>query len=192
MEDPKIKAYGFLATVEFIRNNYDEAAKRRIFGSISPEASSFMETAKKAQWAPPRYSGELWTAMVKEHPNADDAYKQLVKCGRYQGEYATNTYLRIVMKMLPMKLFAKKHPDIWAKDANFGKLVVQDGGIEKGELGVIMKELGKFPYFGPICCGWYSFSFEAMGLKNLRVRLENWSMDNPDPGELTFRVAWTP
>src|SRR6185503_15093867 len=117
MEEPKIKSYGFNATLEFIEKNYDEAARKRILGALSPQAQSFMETAKKAQWAPPSYSAELWTGIAKEHAASGDAQEQLVKAGRYQGAYATNTYLKLLMKMLTMKMFAKKFPDICARDA---------------------------------------------------------------------------
>jgi hypothetical protein len=192
MDERKIKSYGFNATVEFVEKNYDEAARKRIFGGLSPAGRSFMETAKKAQWAPPEYSGELWTGIAKEHPTGNEAQDQLVKAGRYQGAYATNTYLKLLMKMLTMKMFAKKFPDIWARDANFGKLVVGEiAEIEKGKLMLGFRELGKFPYFGPITQGWFSYSFETMGLKNVKVELQDWTLQNPDPGEVTYHVTWT-
>src|SRR6266542_5163586 len=126
MEERKIKAYGFNATVEYIEKNYDEAARKRIFGALSPAARDFLGTAKKQQWAPPAFSSELWTGIVKEQPNAEAAQDELIKVGRYQGSYATNTYLKLLMKMLTMRMFAKKFPDIWARDANFGKMVTGD------------------------------------------------------------------
>lgn len=190
MEEPRIKAYGFNATYEFVEKSYDEAARKRILGGLSPAAQGFAETAKKAQWAPPAFSAELWTGIVKEHPK--DAQEQLVKVGRYQGAYATNTYLKLLMKMLTMKMFAKKFPDIWSRDANFGKVALGDlAEIDRGKLGLSFKELGRFPYFGPICQGWFSYSFEVMGLKDVKVDLVEWSLQNPDPGELSYQVTWT-
>jgi hypothetical protein len=150
-----------------------------------------METAKKSQWAPPKFSSELWTGIAKEH-KGDEAREQLVKAGRYQGAFATNTYLKLLMKMLTMKMFAKKFPDIWARDANFGKVTLGDlADIDKGKLVIEFKELGTFPYFGPITEGWFAYSFEVMGLKGVKVQLVDWSLQKPDPGELTFQVTWT-
>ncbi len=192
MEEPKIKAYGFNATVEFIEKNFDETARKRIIGGLSPAARQFMDGAKKQQWAPPSHSAELWTGIAKENASAEQGYQQLIKAGRYQGAYATNTYLKLLMKMLTVKMFAKKFPDIWSRDANFGRVEVGNlADIDSGKLMIHFKDLGKFPYFGPITQGWFSYSFEVMGLKNLKVDLHDWSMQNPDPGELTFQVGWT-
>lgn len=192
MEERKIKAYGFNGTLEFVEKHYDDAARKRIIGGLSPGARAFIETSSKAQWAPPEYSSELWSGIVKEHPNPTEAEAQLYKAGRYQGSYATNTYLKLLLKMLTMKMFAKKFPDIWARDANFGRLTVGDlADLEKGRLTISLKELGKFPYFGPVTQGWFHYSFEVMGLKDVKVELQDWSMQNPDPGELTYQVTWT-
>jgi hypothetical protein len=190
MEERKIKAYGFNATVEYVDKNYDEAARTRIMGALSPAGHAFLPTAKKSQFAAPSYSSELWTAIAKEHPN--DTFDQLVKLGRYQGAYATNTYLKLLMKMLTVKMFAKKFPDIWARDANFGRFIVGDlADIEKGQLKLGFEDLGNFPYFGPITEGWFAYSFEVMGLKNVKVALQDWSPQNPDPGRLMYHVTWT-
>lgn len=193
MEEPSFKSYGFNATVEFIEKNYDEAARKRIFGGLSSGAKAFLETAKKAQYAPTTYMAELWTGMVKEHANPDDARKQLVRTGNHMGEFLTNPYVRLLMKMLTMKMFAKKFPDLWARDANFGTVVLGDlADIEKGELKVGLKDLGRFPYFGPITEGWFTYSLSAMGFKDLKVQLLDWSMDKPDPSELAYLFTWTP
>jgi hypothetical protein len=190
MEERKIKAYGLNATLEYVEKNYDDAARKRIFGGLSAAGHAFIPTAKKSQFSPPSYSGELWTGIAKEHP--EDTFDQLVKVGRYQGAYATNTYLKLLMKMLTVKMFAKKFPDIWARDANFGKFVVGDlAEIEKGKLMLGFDDLGSFPYFGPITEGWFAYSFEVMGLKNVKVALQDWSPQNPDPGSLRYHVTWT-
>jgi hypothetical protein len=191
MDERKIKVYGFVGTLEFIGQNYDDAGRKRIFSALSPEVHGFMEVAKKAQWAPVLHSSALWAGIVREHADPVQAQAQLVRTGRHMGSYATNTYLKLLMKMMSMKMFAKKYPDIWARDANFAKLSCDITDIDSGRLLLNFKELGTYPYFGPVCQGWFAFAFETMGLKNVKVDLMNWSMQNPDPGELTFNVTWT-
>jgi hypothetical protein len=91
-----------------------------------------------------------------------------------------------------MKMFAKKFPDIWSRDANFAKVTLGDlGEIDQGKLTIHFHEVGHFPYFGPITQGWFSYSFEVMGLKNVKVELLDWSITNPDPGDLNYQVLWT-
>jgi hypothetical protein len=191
MADRQMKAYGFMASLEFIEKNYDEAGRKRILSGLSPDARKFVDVAKKSQFAPPHYSSELWSGIVKEAPDAESAQAQLVKVGRHMGAFATTTYLKLLMKMLTVKMFAKKFPDLWARDANFGTVSLGDlAQIEVGELSINFKDLEKYPYFGPICEGWFAFSLETMGLKELKVKVLNWSMQNPDPGELSYRITW--
>src|SRR5262245_17968561 len=122
MEERRMKSYGFNATMEFIDKNYKEEERQQIYGGLSHEVRTFIPTAAKAHWARPEYSGELWTNLVKQHASSDDARRRLVAVGRHMGAYATNTYLKLLMKMLTMKMFAKKFPDIWRRDANFGQV----------------------------------------------------------------------
>ena len=190
-DERKIKSYGFNATVEYIHKHHDEATRQRIFASLSPGVRDFLAVAKRSDFAPPTYSGELWTALVKEEPG--DAMKMLAELGRYQGAYATNTYLKLLMKMLTVKMFVKKFPDIWQRDANFGKVVVGNlTELDKGRLYLELRELGSYAYFGAVSVGWFAFSFEAMGLKNVQVQVVDWSLQNPDPGEVKYHVTWTP
>jgi hypothetical protein len=191
MVDRQIKTYGLLATMEFIQKNYDEPTQKRILASTSSEVHSFLSAAKKAQMASPLYSSELWSGIVKEHPDKRLAREQLVKVGAHMGAYATNTYLKLLMRMLTVKMFAKKIPDFWTRDANFGRIETGDlAEIETGSLTLHVREIENYPYFGPICQGWFHFSLESMGLRELKVEPQNWSMDNPDPGELTYRISW--
>lgn len=190
-EQRQIKAYGFVGTLEFIEKHYDAAARQRILDGLMPETRRLMETVKKAQWAPPLATTELWAGIVRESGDLESGREALVRGGRYVGNFATNTYLKLLMKMLTVNMFAKKFPDIWARDANFGKVTVDASQTDKGRLMVRFQELGTYPYFGPSCQGWLSFSLETMGLKNVKCELEGWSMQNPDPGELVYRITWT-
>jgi hypothetical protein len=190
-EERRIKCYGFNGTLEFIEKNYDEAARKRIIGSLSPAARDFIGTSKKAQWASPLYSSELWAGIAKEHPDQEEARKQLVKAGRHFGAYATNTYLKLLMKMLTVKMFAKKIPDLWGRDTNFGKITLGDiDEISQGKLTINYTELGDYPYFGPTTEGWFAFGLETMGLKELTVTAADWSMKNPNVDQLTYRITW--
>jgi hypothetical protein len=191
MTERKIKAYGLLGSIEYVERNYDAETRKNIFDAFSPELRNWIPTSKKAHWAPPLFSCEVWRGIVKAQPDPTKATNDLYQCGRHMGSYATNTYLKLLLKMLTIKMFAKKFPDIWARDANFGKLSIDIAELESGKLIISMTGLENYPYFGPICQGWYSFSFETMGLKNVKVELKNWSIQTPDPGHLEYHVLWT-
>jgi len=60
-----------------------------------------------------------------------------------------------------------------------------------GKLRLGFEELGVFPYFDPTHRGLVRVFVRVMGLKNVKVQLQDWSQQNPDPGRLMYHVSWT-
>ncbi len=191
-DDRRIKSYGLFGTVQFIEKTYPRDVQARIMNGVPQEVQDFIAAGPKQPWAPPLLSCHLWERMVDEASNDAEAVDTLVRCGVSMGEYATNTYLRLLMKVVTMKILARKFPSIWRKDANFGDLEADASEVKDGKLKIHMKNLGSYPYFGPICQGWNEYALEAMGLKNVKMELQDWSLESPDPGELVFHASWTP
>jgi hypothetical protein len=77
MEEPRIKAYGFVATLGFVDEHYDEAGRARIHGALSPEARAFIGNVKKSQ-------------VASQHADAKERTDQLVKVGRAIGALDAN------------------------------------------------------------------------------------------------------
>jgi hypothetical protein len=192
MAERKIKAYQFYGSKAFIDENYDETKRKVIFDSLSPAVKDALARPKRLEMVPPEYSVELWRGIVEVHDSHEQATEQLHACGRYSGEYATNTYLKLLFKILSVKMFVEKMPQIWSRDASFGKIVADVADLKTGRVGLRFQEMNDYPFFGPLCEGWFRFTFETMGLKNVKVALQNWSLQRPDPGELDYQITWTP
>lgn len=188
-DERKHKSYGFFGTLDYIEKNYDDAAKKRILGHMSPEAREFADTQKKAVFAPPLYSSQLWQGIVDEHPDREQARQVLYKTGVHLGGFATNTYLRLLLRILTVNMFAKKFPDIWSRDANFGKMEIDGSKIDDGRLTMALSDLGNYPYFIPVAEGWFTFSFECMGLKQVKLQ-SDWTFDKVDTDQAVFSIAW--
>jgi hypothetical protein len=193
MSDREIKSYSLFGSKLFVDENYDEATRQRIFAALSPEAKEVLGRPKKPAVVAPEYAAQIWSGIADVHKEEPQkAFDQLVACGRYSGNYATNTYLKLLFKILSVKMFAEKLPQIWSRDASFGKIETDLSNVKSGHLVMRFKELADYPYFGPNCQGWFGFTFETMGLKNVKIELQNWSLGNPDPGMLEYNVSWTP
>jgi len=192
MTERRIKSYGLLGTVEFINKTYPADVRENIMRSVPPEVRDFVDSSNKSPWAPPEYSCYLWRQIADLAANEQDAMEKLEACGACMGEYATNTYLRLMLKLVNVKILATKMPAQWSKDANFGKLSADVSNVKDGKLTFVYDELDGYPLFGPICKGWFGFSFSTMGLKDFKVSLLDWSLANPDPGKVTLEVTWTP
>jgi hypothetical protein len=192
MAGREIKAYSLYGSREFVEKTYDEATKERIFAGLSQEAKDVLASPKKLTVVRPEFASEIWRGIVKVHEGrASEVYDRLRACGRYSGEYATNTYLRLLFKILSVKAFASKLPEIWSRDCSFGKITTDISALKSGKLKLTFTDLNDYPYFGPNCEGWFAFTFETMGLKNVKVELKDWSLKNPDPGKLEYQVTWS-
>jgi hypothetical protein len=191
-EERKIKSYGLFGTMQFIEQTYSSELRKRISSKVPQETLDFIARGTKQLWAPPLYSCYVWEQMVAVASDEKEAFDKLVKCGLHMGEYATNTYLRLLLKVVNVRILAGKFPAIWRKDANFGDLSADATDAKQGRLQLRFDNLENYPYFGPICKGWFTFSWNAMGLKNVNLDLQDWSLSNPDPGKLTYQVSWTP
>ena len=193
MAGREIKSYSLYGSKMFVDENYDETARQKIFAALSPECKEVLERRKKATVVPPEFASQIWKGIVEVHKDEPSkAVDQLRACGRYSGGYATNTYLKLLFKILSVKMFAEKLPEIWSRDSSFGKVATDLSALKSGRLIMRFSELDNYPYFGPNCEGWFAFTFETMGLKNVTTTLQNWSLSNPDPGSLEYHVAWTP
>lgn len=191
-DERKIKSYGLFGTMQFVEQSYPADVQKQIMSRVPQETLDYIARGTKQLWAPPLYSCYVWEQMVKVAPNEQQAIDMLIKCGLHMGEYATNTYLRLLLKVVNVKILASKFPAIWRKDASFGDLSADATHAKQGRLTLHFDNLSNYPYFGPICQGWFTFSWNAMGLKNVKLDLQDWSLANPDPGELTYQVSWTP
>ncbi len=191
-DERKVKSYGLFGMLQFIEKNYPKDVQAEILDSVPQEVRDFIAGGPEQLWVPPLYPASVWQAMIKREASDDAAYDTLVRCGRNMGEYATNTYLRLLLKVISMKMLAKKYPTIWRMDANFGDMSTDTSDIKQGKLKIFLNNLESYPYFGPICVGWFKYSMDAMGLKDVKVELHDWTMAEPDPGKLTFHVTWTP
>ncbi len=192
MVERKIKSYGLFGTLDFIDKTYPADVQSKIKSNVPDKVLQFVSTSNRPPWAPPEYSCYFWKQIAELAESEQDAISKLEACGACMGEYATNTYLRLLLKVVNMKIMASKAPSQWSKDANFGKLSTDISDIDSGKVLFHYDEMNDYPYFGPICKGWFMFSFGVMGLKDFDVSLVDWSMAEPDPGKLTFEVTWTP
>lgn len=131
----EIKSYSLYGSKAFVDEAYDEATRQKIFAALSTEAQELLNRRKKAATVAPEYATEIWRAIVDVHK--DDparAVDQLRACGRYSGNYATNTYLKLLFKILSVKMFAEKLPEIWSRDCSFGKLNIDISQLKSGRL----------------------------------------------------------
>ncbi len=84
------------------------------------KSREIVASAKSATWYPVATLAELLNS-IASLAKGDEAKARelLINCGKYMAREATNTFLRLLMRMTPA-LFAKKLPDFWGRDCTRG------------------------------------------------------------------------
>ena len=124
-DEVKVRGYIVAKSAAYLRQLVGEADARRVFEGLSPQLSAAVGQAKPADWMPAAYSSEILRNIAAHAKGNDDkARDELIKCGRYIADEATNTFLKLLMRVLTPALFAKKLPSFWSRDSTHGKYEV--------------------------------------------------------------------
>jgi hypothetical protein len=189
MTESKARGYILATTVGYLRETAGPEKAAQIIKGLSPQLQTTIETVSPATWYPVSLLAELNRAMVSALAGKDEASARelLEGCGRYMGHEASNTFLRLFMRMLTPNLFAKKLPDIWKRDFTGGRLEID---VTEGRLICRIFDTHGHDHIGPISAGWIGFALKAMGKQIEKVNLQHWSLSNPNPSEVAIEYLW--
>lgn len=184
----QIKAYALVSTRVFILDNPELRA--RIDPSVVKHLEEVNATVKGTDYVA---WGELitpWRAICDAHAgDAEAARAALVHCGNMIGEHATNSFLKILLRMLTPQMFGTKFPSFWGRDIRgAAPAEVQFNGGK--EMTITLKDVEGFDHIGPIAEGWIGFTLRTMKVKNLVVSCSPWSLETPGPPEVRIHVQW--
>jgi len=180
-----VKGYMIVATGRFIMG--DAAIRARVSPALLDEIAKHEKTIKPSEWIGRPDQMVLWRAIAAGSDDAT-AYGDLVRCGESIADYASGTFLRLLLKMLTPGLFARKFPDLWAHDHRGG--FIENDKIDAKGMQITIKDIEGFDHIGGVAPGFIRFALTAIGLKNIVTRSPNWSMTTPAPRDATIVVSW--
>jgi len=189
MSELQVRGYIVSTTASYLRHRMaDQHAK--VFANLSPSLRKILDDIKPAQWYPVAAVSELNRVIVAEAGgNVDErARDELRKCGNHMAHEATNTFLKLFMKMLTPGLFAKKLPDLWSRDCSGGRLVVS---ADDKKLSCQFFDAAGYDHLGAVATGYVGFALEAMGKKIDKVVLRDWSVQQPNFNGVSFDLVWS-
>lgn len=187
----EVRGYMISTTAEYLQ----QAAKKRnlkdVLEQASPQLRQTLAEVKHAGWYPVSIVSELNRIIVARlgEDNEDLARKELQDCGRFMAHEATNTFLRLLMRMLTPTLFAKKLPDLWKRDCNSGRLDV-NVDAEKKTLTCRLMQMDGYDHLAAVIPGYVSFAMEAMGKPVTSAVVDGWSINQPNANGATLTVTW--
>jgi hypothetical protein len=187
-QDFNVRGYMYISGVEFLRQIIGEQETQRVVEGFSPEARHLLDTLKSADWCPVSVFSEALQAIAVAGGGGDRSKDLLVKCGTHVATEATNTFLKLFMKMMSAPLLVKKIPDLWKRDCSGGKLMVE----ELTDHSVRFSASGMEGYSHAVCtaAGFVAFGLGAIGKTVDTISIRGWSLDKPSEDGANFEVTW--
>lgn len=190
METFKTRGYIVKTTLKYLREGLEPSRSAAALARLSADQIRSFETAKPTEWYPAEQTIVIMLDALIHATNGDRALAEndLVAAGKFAGMEATNTFLRLLMKVLTPGLFAKKLPSLYERDNSKGRVSV-DVGDER--LLVRFDDMKGHPHMAPMSMGWVSFAIEAMGKHLSKTQVHGWSFENPDPDSFSLELVWS-
>ncbi len=180
-----VRGIAIIAVREYVREHLDEEGYVTFLSHLPVEHSRIVQEANRAEWYPVEIIRDL-RARVAARFNPQDARKAAFELGLYTSTFEQSTFLRGIMKHLPLHLILKQAASLWKKFYRpgtmqvFEKAIEGEGGEEEGkegeegEVGMVALELHDFPAVDPLLCpqfeAWLFTAGKNQNLKNLAVK----------------------
>jgi len=189
--EPMIRGYSIKQQLHFL-----EQCERELLSrwreTVPADIRNTLDSLKAAEWYPRAYSVDILRAIAAHHGSSEQAtYEAMGRCGTFIAEEATNTFLKLLMKVLTPALFAKKIPEFWKRDHTGGHFEVDTAGAKSGSLELELRDVEGFDHIGAVAIGWMTFGFTAMGKRDVVVTQKGWTLANPGPANIQYRVRWS-
>lgn len=172
-----VRGIAIIAVREYVREHLDEEGYSCFLSHLPGEHSRIILEVDRAEWYPVEIIRDL-RARVAARFNPQDSRKAAFELGLYTSTFEQSTFLRGIMKHLPLHLILKQAASLWKKFYRPGTMQVVERAVqgreEGGEEGMVALELHDFPAVDPLLCpqfeAWLFTAGKNQNLKNLAVK----------------------
>lgn len=187
-----IRGYSVKQQLNFLETQYEPQVSAQLAERIPADIRAALVDVKPAQWYPREYSVAVLRAIASHRGDDEQALQDdLVRCGTFIATEATNTFLKILMKMLTPTLFAKKVPEFWQRDQKGGHFEVDTSHAKDGHMQLRLCDVEGFDHIGVVSMGWITFGLKAMGKDDVVLTQKGWSLSTPGPNTVSYDVKWS-
>lgn len=174
---------------DFIHEHYDAATQARIYDALSPETREMLKVIGPDDWRPMHMVSEMNAAIYEHSGDKERGHQDIILAGNAVALYATNTFMRLLIKLMSPEMLAKKWPTIWKKSHSFGTMDSDFVPDRERCIRLTLSDVENYAYIGPIAVGFLSFSLKAMGKEQARVELLD-RLGNHKAGSYSFEITW--
>lgn len=190
MNPPQIRGYSLRQTARYLESKFDPDTRKRMLDAMPASSRSMLTSFDAAEWYPRDHSAVLFRAIAGAR-GGENSYQDLVACGEFIASEATNTFLRLLMRIMTPTLFAKKVPEFWKRDQRGGHFEVDVTRADDGRIGMKLVDVEGYDHIGIVSIGWIQFGMNALGKKSVTVEQNGWSMATPGPRTISYEIGWS-
>lgn len=184
------RGYMIHSAASFIEKAYEPATRKQIYDRVPPHIRELFAFVNNFDWYPAEDAASIFRAIAKHHREGDgNIVRALEAVGREIAETASTTSLRLLFRLMTPSLFAKKAPELWARNSRFGELTVTsfDGAARK--MGITLRGVEGFDFIGLVAAGFVLFALEAVGCKSPRATFD-FDLEHPAPSSIPYELTW--
>ena len=186
-----LRGYSISQTAVFIEKHFDAETSKRLKNDLPADVKVAIQSLKPADWYPREYEVALLRAIASVKNNDAGSYEDLIACGEFVASEATNTFLKILMKMLTPTMFVKKVPEFYDRDnKNNGRFEVDVSRAGEGRIDMVLIGADGFDHMPITSMGWVTFGLKAMGKRTVQCKQTGWGLATPSPHEVKYEVTW--
>lgn len=191
MSAPMIRGYSLQQTAKYLDTKFDPEDRRRVLDGLPATVRNLMGAFEPAEWYPRDHSAALFRAIAAVRNDNQGSYEDLVACGEFIASEATNTFLKLLMRIMSPTLFAKKVPEFWKRDQQGGYFEADVSRASDSVIKMKLVDVETYDHIGIVSIGWIQFGMKALGKKNVRIDQTGWALDRPGPREIGYEVTWS-
>lgn len=190
MEELATRGSAILASAEFSDVLCDRTDRPRVRERFSPELKAALVTMKRTTWHPRAMWIEMLRAVVSVHNDPLASHADLVECGQFISKDAANTFMKLILKIMTPRLFARKFPDFWIRDMRGGVMTVDPAELSNNRFVIYLEDVDGFEHVGPVACGYIGFAMEQITGVPVDIVVSPWSLACPGPSEMRWDISW--
>jgi len=187
----QIRGYSLKQTARYLESKFDPDTKRRVVDGLPASVRTMMGAFEPAEWYPREYSAALFRSIAAARNDEQGSYQDLVACGEFIASEATNTFLKLLMRIMSPTLFAKKVPEFWKRDQRGGAFEADVSRADDSVIKMRLVDVEGYDHIGIVSIGWIQFGMVALGKKNVKVQQTGWALDKPAPREIGYEITWS-
>lgn len=184
----ELKIRGMLAkgVADFVDKNYEAAVRDKILQAVSADIRTARPGLQKNDWYPIRYILDYFRAIDSVLGDPGKTADHLERCGISIASDATNSFMKLLIKVLTIRMFARQFPEFWRKYHSAGTIEYDLSALDDKR---VIFHLEPYEYQHLLAMGFLRFVFDALGKKNVRVA-HNCPAGERTVSKLRLEVTW--